>query len=108
MLGFLSPPSQDAADIADAFGLDEADLIALNTVLSRKRRKASAEQADRKRRVCAALLSAERREGAIVRNPNVHRDRNRVLAKVREMREHIFVRHYRLCREDFYDLLRVV
>lgn len=44
----------------------------------------------------------------VARNPNIHRDRNRVLQKIRSMKDNIFIRHYRLHREDFYVLLDLV
>ena len=42
------------------------------------------------------------------RLPNTHRERDRVLAKVSKMSDRVFMRHFRLCREDFYAVLDLV
>ena len=62
---------------------------------------------EQKKIVCvvAAILDAAKSFRVIGRSPNIFRDRNRILGKILSMDDDLFTRHYRLYREDFFDLL---
>lgn len=63
----------------------------------------------RRRRVVASavagILATVLGASAVPRNPNVHRDRDRVLGKIAELEEAEFRRQYRMSRVAFHGLL---
>ena len=87
---------------------NEDDLFDLLTSSAHKRVYNEEENVrEQKKRVCvvAAILDEVKSFRVIGRSPNIFRDRNRILGKILSMDDDLFTRHYRLYREDFFDLL---
>jgi len=86
-------------------GSDDSDNALCHDSMERRRRA-------KRRRVLVALRAQQAARARCLsaggRMPNFHRDRDHVLRKVSAMSDRLFVRHFRLCREDFYAVLDLV